>query len=256
MENVRGNMISLPKEEPLSLPLSNSPSLPLLSPSLSPQTIKPVMSVGGRAGGEKYLVNNIMFKFAVDTHGMFRGSDYAAAKVCVCVCVCELAMSSMFSILLCLTYPLFSSSPSLSLFPLSSLSLSPSPSHSFFPLSLLLPSLSPSPKVAGHDLTGLIFYQNCNISELSFPLMSLLDFQGFRLIALSVLPIDPLVTIRYGSNDAGKTVYCEEPFGTLMSLASQVLNLKSHFCGRDIQVCVFAWKSFSFSLALSTLLIF
>jgi hypothetical protein len=37
--------------------------------------------MGGRAGGEKYVVSNIMFKFAVDVHGMFKGSDYAAAKV-------------------------------------------------------------------------------------------------------------------------------------------------------------------------------
>ena len=30
-------------------------------------------------GGEKYITNSIMFKFAVDDKGLF-GSDYAAAK--------------------------------------------------------------------------------------------------------------------------------------------------------------------------------
>ena len=38
--------------------------------------------MGGRAGGEKYKVNNVLFKFAVDVHGLFNGDDYSAAKVC------------------------------------------------------------------------------------------------------------------------------------------------------------------------------
>jgi hypothetical protein len=42
------------------------------------KTIEP-QNVGGRAGGEKYIINNILFKFAVDAHGLY-GSDYAAAK--------------------------------------------------------------------------------------------------------------------------------------------------------------------------------
>ena len=37
------------------------------------------MDIGGRAGGQKYLINNILFKFAVDVHNLY-GSDYAAAK--------------------------------------------------------------------------------------------------------------------------------------------------------------------------------
>ena len=37
--------------------------------------------MGGRAGGEKYMVHNIMFKFAVDSANLFQGSTWAAAKV-------------------------------------------------------------------------------------------------------------------------------------------------------------------------------
>ena len=33
------------------------------------------------SGGDKYIANNILFKFAVDSHGLFHGSDYAASKV-------------------------------------------------------------------------------------------------------------------------------------------------------------------------------
>jgi len=32
------------------------------------KTIKPI-DIGGQAGGEKYLVNSILFKFAVDING-------------------------------------------------------------------------------------------------------------------------------------------------------------------------------------------
>lgn len=44
------------------------------------KTIKPASEVGGVAGGVKYIVQNILFKFAVDYKGIY-GSDYAAAKV-------------------------------------------------------------------------------------------------------------------------------------------------------------------------------
>ena len=44
----------------------------------SKKTIKPLKL--GMAGGDKYIVHNILFKFAVDNAGLY-GSDYAAAKV-------------------------------------------------------------------------------------------------------------------------------------------------------------------------------
>tara|TARA_R110002050_G_scaffold63534_1_gene138832 strand:- start:88 stop:1071 length:984 start_codon:yes stop_codon:yes gene_type:complete len=47
---------------------------------LSKKTIKP-QTLGGRAGGEKYIVHNILFKFAVDSSNLFDGSNWAAAKV-------------------------------------------------------------------------------------------------------------------------------------------------------------------------------
>lgn len=41
-------------------------------------------------------------------------------------------------------------------------------------------------KVAGHELRGLIGYLNLELTELGLPLMALVDFLGFRLIAMSV----------------------------------------------------------------------
>ena len=45
------------------------------------KVIQPVTrGVGGRAGGEKYVVHNILFKFALDSFGLFGGSDLSASK--------------------------------------------------------------------------------------------------------------------------------------------------------------------------------
>lgn len=57
-------------------------------------------------------------------------------------------------------------------------------------------------KVAGNELKGLISYFNCKIQDLNVPLMALVDYRGFRLIAMSILPCSS-ETIIYGSCDAG-----------------------------------------------------
>ena len=44
------------------------------------KTIKPI-NLGGVIGGEKYVVRNILFKFAVDSSNVFGGNDAYAAKV-------------------------------------------------------------------------------------------------------------------------------------------------------------------------------
>jgi len=126
------------------------------------KTIFP-LDLGGTAGGDKYLVSNILFKFAVNSNGVY-GNDEAAAKV------------------------------------------------------------------AGHELKGLMGYWNCGIEQLNVPLMALVDFLGFRLIAMSILPIDRS-TIVYGTDDCGRTVHCKPPYDKVMASAGQSLNLKSHLCG-------------------------
>ena len=45
-------------------------------------------------------------------------------------------------------------------------------------------------------------HSGLGVKELNFPLMALVDFRGFRLVAISVLPISKKSLI-YGSNDAG-----------------------------------------------------
>jgi hypothetical protein len=51
------------------------PSLPTTTPSHSHKANK-----REQAGGDKYIVRNILFKFAVDSQGLYAG-DYGAAKV-------------------------------------------------------------------------------------------------------------------------------------------------------------------------------
>mmetsp|Transcript_17467 Transcript_17467/g.52245 ORF Transcript_17467/g.52245 Transcript_17467/m.52245 type:complete len:1232 (+) Transcript_17467:129-3824(+) len=124
----------------------------------------PSVSMGGLAGGEKYIVHDILFKFACDSQGIY-GSDFAANKV------------------------------------------------------------------AGHELKGLMAYYNVS-KDLCFPLMALVDFMGFRVIALSVLPINN-DTIVYGTADGGRTVHASDPdFFAKMRQAGQQLNLCDHVCGR------------------------
>lgn len=114
-------------------------------------------------GGQKFIVHNILFKFAVDYHGIF-GNDYAAAKA------------------------------------------------------------------AGNELRGLIGYFNCEIEELNLPLMALVDYRGFRVIAMSILPVSP-DTIIYGSCDAGRNIHArDEEFNALMARAAKKLKLKPHLC--------------------------
>jgi hypothetical protein len=83
-------------------------------------------------------------------------------------------------------------------------------------------------KTAAHDLVGLMALIECNISGLHFPLLALIDYLGYRLIACSILPIDRS-TLVYGSSDAGKTVHdgSAEVRSKLREVA-EVLNLKPH----------------------------
>lgn len=59
--------------------------------------------------------------------------------------------------------------------------------------------------------------------------MSLIDYRGFRLIALSILPLE---TIVYGSNDGGISVYSTDNImNDKMRQAAKILNIKGHTVG-------------------------
>lgn len=90
-------------------------------------------------------------------------------------------------------------------------------------------------KAAGLELQGLIsFYNAADYESIHFPLMALIDYHGYRLIALSILPVEKK-TIIYGSADAGRTVHAKsEEFNRIMLNLGKQLNLCPHNVGGKI----------------------
>lgn len=131
------------------------------------KTIRPY-SLGGVAGGCKYLYNGILFKLQNDWKGIYK-SDHNAMK-----------------------------SGSL-------------------------------------ELKGLMRYYG--FKHIHVPLMAIIDFRGYRLLAESKLPIGP-ETLQYGSADAGVTVRdgssCPE-LRDLMKTVGTALNLAGHSVGSTLQ---------------------
>ncbi|KAL6058241.1 Histidine kinase A [Balamuthia mandrillaris] len=100
-------------------------------------------------------------------------------------------------------------------------------------------------KAAGHELRSLarIVDSGNTVKEgVCVPLMTLIDYRGYRLAAMSVVPVSH-ETICYGSADGGVTVHADygvsnRKFGNIFSRlnlkAHRVNNLTLHACG-DIE---------------------
>lgn len=128
------------------------------------RTIVPV-DIGGKAGGEKYIYNGILFKLQTDWKGYYNGDYYAA-------------------------------------------------------------------KTGGLELKGLMRYgSGSGMAGLSVPMMAIIDYRGFRLVAMSILPISA-TTLVYGSNDAGLTMHDDlAAVSGMMARAGKLINIKAHICG-------------------------
>lgn len=62
-------------------------------------------------------------------------------------------------------------------------------------------------------------------------MICLIDYKGFRLIAMPVLPIGN-DTIKYGSDDGGRTVHTDLPeLNDVMKRVGERLNVKGHYVG-------------------------
>lgn len=86
-------------------------------------------------------------------------------------------------------------------------------------------------KAAGNELRGLMCYFNSSISDIHVPLMALVDYRGFRLTAMALLPVDTS-TIMYGTFDAGKHIHYtqDDVFNERMRVASETMRLRPHRC--------------------------
>jgi hypothetical protein len=108
-------------------------------------------------------------------------------------------------------------------------------------------------KAAAHDLRGLQQYYACGIQGLHVPLvfvhflcsssflnwnffekMALIDYRGFRVTAVSIIPVSSN-TLQYGSSDGGATVMMgNEELNKKIFQAGELLNLKAHkVCPKD-----------------------
>lgn len=86
-------------------------------------------------------------------------------------------------------------------------------------------------KAAKNEILGLLSFYNTNTKGLHYPLMSVIDYRGFRLIALSILPISKR-TLVYGSSDGGRTVHADiAQLNQKMKEVARNLNIKGHRVG-------------------------
>ena len=145
------------------------------------KTIRP-SALGGIAGGAKYVVGGIVFKFALD----------------------------------------------------SIIRLTPSTAPSLPPSELWMyggyagPSDAGAIKAAGLELLHFDHVIAQQVHGISTPLVCLVDYQGYRLMAITVLPISS-ETLRYGSNDGGKVVHQDDPQVTAhMDKLFKIYHLKPH----------------------------
>eukprot|EP01087_Luapelamoeba_hula_P020503 TRINITY_DN7006_c0_g1_i1.p1 TRINITY_DN7006_c0_g1~~TRINITY_DN7006_c0_g1_i1.p1 ORF type:complete len:1779 (+),score=242.57 TRINITY_DN7006_c0_g1_i1:617-5338(+) len=92
-------------------------------------------------------------------------------------------------------------------------------------------------KAASHELKGLMAYMACDSKfQLRYPLMTLIDYHGFRLTASSKLPIVKSASLVYGSDTYGRTIYASDPeFNRLMESVGRQLNIAPHPMKREEQ---------------------
>ena len=131
------------------------------------KTIKPVYTIPGLAGGKKFIVHQILFKFAVDTNGIYgrfvdEHQDGKRHGTLTQTCLVQTENSD-----------------------------------------------ENAAKVANHDLKSLVRVLHCWEPGVHLPLMTLVDYRGYRVVCMSLLPINKN-TLIHGSCDAGRTIHFDE----------------------------------------------
>lgn len=98
-------------------------------------------------------------------------------------------------------------------------------------------------KVAGHDLKSATIWTSASakIPELHIPMQCIIDYLGFRLLAMTLLPIGKsLKSLKVGTEDAGKTFHNDDPkLLELMNIVGETMNLALHeFHGHSVRAAV------------------
>lgn len=90
-------------------------------------------------------------------------------------------------------------------------------------------------KVLSHEFKGLLSFMNNCYTGIHFPLMALIDYRGYRISAMTILPISRS-TLVYGSLDQGNSIIKSDNLATSMiEEICQSMNLKGHMAGKEIQ---------------------
>lgn len=97
-------------------------------------------------------------------------------------------------------------------------------------------------KIAGHELKGLVHVWECRLPGLHFPLQCLIDYLGFRLVAMLLLPLRK-DTLKVGTNDGGKSMnFNDDELMMKMKEVGKTLNLAAHsfknqsiYCAADLE---------------------
>ena len=83
-------------------------------------------------------------------------------------------------------------------------------------------------KSTAHEIKSIMACQEAQIPGIYFPLICIVDYFGFRLLCVSMLPISKN-TIKYGSNDAGTTMHNDDVEASeKMKKLGDYLKLKGH----------------------------
>eukprot|EP01119_Soliformovum_irregulare_P004749 TRINITY_DN1583_c0_g2_i2.p1 TRINITY_DN1583_c0_g2~~TRINITY_DN1583_c0_g2_i2.p1 ORF type:complete len:871 (-),score=219.97 TRINITY_DN1583_c0_g2_i2:150-2762(-) len=86
-------------------------------------------------------------------------------------------------------------------------------------------------KAAKNDLKGMEAWNTTRVDGFNSPLIAVIDYKGYRMTAMSVLPLDS-DTLKYGSDNAGRSVHTDIPeLNNMFQAAAGVLNLKGHVTG-------------------------
>jgi hypothetical protein len=108
-----------------------------------------------------------------------------------------------------------------------------------------LVNASNSAKMSGNELRAcnaiaLYALETLECSLLP-PLMALVDYRGFRLLAVSQLPIKGDETLIYGSNNAGRTISKNDDiiFNHAIQKLSSHFNLSSHVSATDNETIIY-----------------
>lgn len=79
-----------------------------------------------------------------------------------------------------------------------------------------------------HELKSVMAIADCRLEGIFVPLMAVIIYRGFSLIAQTLLPVDNS-TLVYGTSDGGKNLHASNPvLNDKIKVMADMLNLKLH----------------------------